>query len=224
MDEMVKILNEQGEETGVITEKLKAHKEGLCHGISAVAIINSEGKLLLQKRALVKRDEPGKWDLSAAGHISATDTVKQAAIRETFEEIGIKITEDDLEQIDTYIFKKEGIHKYINHYTYLFIVQKDIDEKTIVLQKSEVDEVKFVTKKEYNRMLKDGEMTGAIKYCKKILDYMKWKKYKIYEISLYIRKFIKETYNKVKGQKFPKQWNIIIYTILNLNAIITFKK
>ena len=103
-------------------------------------------------------------------------TVKQAAVRETFEEIGIKITEDDLEQIDTYIFKKEGIHKYINHYTYLFIVRKDIDEKTIVLQKSEVDEVKFVDKKEYNRMLKDGEMVGAIKYCGKILDYMKWKK------------------------------------------------
>ena len=52
MDEMVKILNEQGEETGVITEKLKAHKEGLCHGISAVAIINSEGKLLLQEQNL----------------------------------------------------------------------------------------------------------------------------------------------------------------------------
>lgn len=173
MDEMVKILNEQGEETGVIAEKLKAHKEGLCHGISAVAIINSEGKVLLQKRALIKRDEPGKWDLSAAGHISASDTVKEAVIRETYEEIGIKITEDDLEQIDTYLFKKEGINKYINHYTYLFIVRKDIDEHMIVLQKSEVDEVKFVNKKEYNRMLNDGEMAGALKYCGKILDYMK---------------------------------------------------
>lgn len=91
MDEMVKILNEQGEETGIIVEKLKAHKEGLCHGISAVAIINGEGKLLLQKRALIKRDAPGKWDVSSAGHISLDDTIKGAAIRETFEEIGIKI-------------------------------------------------------------------------------------------------------------------------------------
>lgn len=173
MDEMVKILNEQGEETGIITEKLKAHKEGLCHGISAVAIINSEGKLLLQKRALIKRDAPGKWDVSSAGHISLEDTIKGAAIRETFEEIGIKINEEELEQIDTYLYKKEGVNKYINHYTYLFIVKKDIDESMMVLQKEEVDEVKFVDKKEYNRMLNNGEMTGAMKYCGKILDYMK---------------------------------------------------
>lgn len=173
MDEMVKILNEHGEETGLITEKLKAHKEGICHGISAVAIINSDGKVLLQKRAITKRDAPGKWDLSAAGHISSNDTIKEAAIRETFEEIGIKIMEEDLEQIDAYLYKKEGVNKYINHYTYLFIVRKDLDENSIVLQKSEVDEVKFVDKNEYTTMLNNGEMSGAMKYCGKILEYMK---------------------------------------------------
>jgi len=41
------------------------------------------------------------------------------------------------------------------------------------MQKSEVDEVKFVDKKEYDRMLNNGEMFGAIKYCGKLLDYMK---------------------------------------------------
>ena len=173
MDEMVKALNKYGEETGVIIEKLKAHKEGVCHGISAVAIINAEGKVLLQKRALTKRDEPGKWDLSAAGHISADDTAEEAAIRETIEEIGIKITKADLQQIDTYLFEKYEENKKISHYTYLFIVRKDIDKDKIVMQKSEVGEVKFVDKNDYNRMLKNGEMVGAIKYCGKILEYMK---------------------------------------------------
>lgn len=173
MDEMVKALNKHGEETGVIIEKLEAHKEGVCHGISAVVIINAEGKVLLQKRAPTKRDEPGKWDLSAAGHISADDTAEEAAIRETIEEIGIKITKADLQQIDTYLFEKYEENKKISHYTYLFIVRKDIDKDKIVMQKSEVGEVKFVDKNDYNRMLKNGEMVGAIKYCGKILEYMK---------------------------------------------------
>lgn len=69
--------------------------------------------------------------------------------------------------------EKEGKDKKICHYTYLFIVRKDLDVNTIVMQKSEVDEVKFVDKKEYNQMLENGEMAGAMIHCGKILDYMK---------------------------------------------------
>lgn len=137
MDEMVKVLNEQGKEMGSIVEKLKAHKEGICHGIVGIAIINSNGKVIIQKRAITKRDEPGKWDLSAAGHISSDETIIDAAIRETYEEIGIKIVEDDVQQ------------------------------------ESEVDEVKFVDKKELLEMMNKGKMVKAFKYCAKILDYMK---------------------------------------------------
>lgn len=173
MDEMVKVLNKQGEETGIIIEKLKAHKDGLCHGISAVAIINNEGKVLLQKRAITKRDDPGKWDLSAAGHISINDTVEEAAIRETFEEIGIKITKDDLNQIGVFLFEEENESKKVSHYTYLFVAKKDINKDMIVMQKSEVDEIKFVDKEEFKRMLQNGEMVKPMKYCMKVLDYMK---------------------------------------------------
>ena len=104
---------------------------------------------------------------------AADDTAEEAAIRETIEEIGIKITKADLQQIDTYLFEKYEENKKISHYTYLFIVRKDIDKDKIVMQKSEVGEVKFVDKNDYNRMLKNGEMVGAIKYCGKILEYMK---------------------------------------------------
>lgn len=173
MDEMVKVLNEQGQEMGSIVEKLKAHKEGICHGVVGIAIINSNGKVIIQKRAITKRDEPGKWDLSAAGHISSDETIIDAAIRETYEEIGIKIVEDDLTYIDTFLFKAEGFNKKISHYTYVFIVKKDIDESELVLQESEVDEVKFVDKKELLEMLNKGKMVKAFKYCAKILDYMK---------------------------------------------------
>ena len=61
---------------------------------------------------------------------------------------------------------------FINHYTYLFLVQKDIDIKTLQMQESEVSEVIFVDKKKYNEFFNNKEMVEAIKYCNKVLDYM----------------------------------------------------
>ena len=61
---------------------------------------------------------------------------------------------------------------FINHYTYLFLVQKDIDKKTLQMQESEVSEVIFVDKKKYNEIFNNKEMVEAIKYCNNVLDYM----------------------------------------------------
>ena len=40
MDEVVDILDDKGNLIGKNVEKLEAHKNGICHGISAVAIVN----------------------------------------------------------------------------------------------------------------------------------------------------------------------------------------
>ncbi len=42
------------------------------------------------------------WDVSVAGHIDAGETPKQAAIREAQEEIGITISENDLQLIGVF--------------------------------------------------------------------------------------------------------------------------
>ena len=120
MDEWVDILAENGEYTGEKINKTEAHKQGICHGISAIAIIDNEDRVLIQKRAETKKDEPNKWDLSSAGHIDADETPKQAAIREIYEEVGIKVEENDLTLIDTYLNKvKLNEETYINHFTYI---------------------------------------------------------------------------------------------------------
>ena len=173
MDEIVEILSEDGKETCKRISKTIAHKEGLCHGISAIALIDKDRKLLLQKRASNKKTEPDKWDLSGAGHIDIDETPEQAAVRELFEETGVKVEIDELKLIDTYLNKvKLDKNTFINHYTYLFLVQKDIDIKAIQMQESEVSEVIFVDKKRYNELFNNKEMVEAIKYCNKVLDYM----------------------------------------------------
>jgi len=173
MDEIVEILTEDGKETYKRINKTIAHKEGVCHGISAIALIDKDGKLLIQKRSANKKNEPNKWDLSGTGHIDIDETPEQAAVRELFEETGIKVEIEELKLIDTYLNKaKLDKDTFINHYTYLFLVQKDIDIKTLKMQESEVSEVIFVDKKKYNEFFNNKEMVEAIKYCNKVLDYM----------------------------------------------------
>lgn len=172
MEENVLELRENGELTDNIMSKFDAHKKGVCHGISAVALI-SNSKLLIQKRSMKKRGEPGKWDLSSAGHIDLDEAPIDAAIREAYEEIGILIDKSELELIDTFLMKKKFSNgDFINHFTYLYVVNKDIDLNSVIMQETEVDEVRFVDKEEYMELFDNDCMVEGIKYCGKVLDYI----------------------------------------------------
>lgn len=174
MDELVEVLTEEGKPVGEKISKFTAHKQGICHGISAVALIDNSGRLLIQKRAKTKKEEPNKWDLSGAGHIDVDETPEETAVREIYEELGIKVEEDELKLIGTYLNKiKLNTKIHINHFTYLFIIQKDISIGNIVIQKSEVSDIMFVDKKKYIDLLNNGNMVEAAKYCDKVLDYIK---------------------------------------------------
>lgn len=173
MDELVEVLTEDGKFVGKKISKLTAHKQGICHGISAVALIDSDGRLLIQKRSETKKDEPSKWDLSSAGHIDVNETPDEAAVREMIEELGILVKKDDLKLIDTYLNKnKLNEEIYINHFTYLYVMQKNIRIDNVVMQQSEVSDIMFVDKENYISMLNNGDMVEAIKYCNKVLEYM----------------------------------------------------
>ena len=173
MEEFVEILKENGKSTEKNISKKEAHKYGVCHGISAIGLIDKKGRLLIQKRAETKKDEPNKWDLSSAGHIDAGETAIDAAIREMYEELGVKVDENELLLIDTYLNKvKLNEDIYINHFTYLYIVKKDIKLKDIIIQEKEVSEIKFVNKKDFLEISNNGMMVEGIKHCGKILDYV----------------------------------------------------
>ena len=174
MEELVEVLLENGKSTGKYINKLKAHKQGICHGISTIALIDNKGRLLIQKRSSTKKDEPNKWDLSCAGHIDINETPKDAAIREMHEELNIILDKKDLVLLDTYLNKiKLNEETYINHYTYLYIVKKEIDINEIIMNQEEVTSFRFVSKKEYNELLNNNQMVKAVKHCNKLLEYIK---------------------------------------------------
>ena len=123
MEELVEVLEENGGSKGFSVDKSFAHKEGICHGISAVAIVDN-GRVLLQKRSKNKKTEPNKWDLSSAGHIDYNETKEEAMVREIKEELGLDVNEDELELIDNNLIKFQLKDTYLNHFTYLFIISK----------------------------------------------------------------------------------------------------
>lgn len=175
MEELIDVLDENGNVTGEILTREQIHKKGLCHRIVVIAIIDAQGNILMQQRSKSKAKNPGKWDVAAAGHVSSGQTSTEAAIRETLEEVGIKVNEKELEYILTYKNKENVEKDYIDNQIYdCYIVKKEqIDLKDIKVQESEVEQVKLCNLKEFNEIIKDGNIMERDELYKKIIEYLK---------------------------------------------------
>ena len=62
----------------------------LLHPVVHLHLLDGKGGLYLQKRALSKLLLPGYWDTAVGGHISYGESIEEALLRETREEIGIE--------------------------------------------------------------------------------------------------------------------------------------
>ena len=82
MEELIDVLDKNGNKTGKIVTRKQVHEQGLWHRIIVASIIDKNGHLLMQQRSLNKDSNPGKWDVSAAGHVSSGQTSIEAAVRE----------------------------------------------------------------------------------------------------------------------------------------------
>jgi len=69
----------------------ETHKQGLRHRAVFVLLYNTENKVYLQRRSRKKQLYPGRWDLSATGHVQSGESREGAALRELHEELGISL-------------------------------------------------------------------------------------------------------------------------------------
>lgn len=67
----------------------EAHRQSLSHRAVLILVYDPNRKIYLQRRGLNKAIYPGRWDVSASGHVKAGESREDAAIRELYEEIGI---------------------------------------------------------------------------------------------------------------------------------------
>lgn len=90
-EELFPIVDEKGNTLGEAPRSV-CHdgKTMLLHPVVHLHLFNSAGELFLQKRAMTKDTQPGKWDTSVGGHMSPGESVGEALAREANEELGLK--------------------------------------------------------------------------------------------------------------------------------------
>lgn len=145
--EIFDVLDENGDKTGKTKLRTEVHRDGDWHKSVFVWIINSDKKILMQKRSAQKDSRPNQWDASAAGHMSAGENSLDTAINEVWEELGLRLAPTDFELLFSYSHQsiQQG-GKFINNGFYdVYLVQKDIDLDTLTLQPEEVAEVNWVS-------------------------------------------------------------------------------
>jgi isopentenyldiphosphate isomerase len=113
MKEMLKIYSYQGEYVGEM-EKSEAHnvmkqqfsqtgKVQIKHRDVKLILINSKGRIILQRRSKWKGDNAGMWDKTIGGHVSADDSYDLAMLKECAEELGIPATVVDVKEFESAI-------------------------------------------------------------------------------------------------------------------------
>lgn len=112
-------------------------------------IINSSNQILLTQRSL-NTDRKGKWE-DTHGGVKAGETSIDAIIRELKEEIGINVKPSELKLIKT--IKKK------NAFRDIYILKKDVALESLILNKNEVMDCKYVTINEFKEMIEKEECT-----------------------------------------------------------------
>jgi isopentenyl-diphosphate delta-isomerase type 1 len=88
-EEWFDVVNDRDEVTGRATRR-EVHARGWWHRAVHVLVFDPPGRVLLQKRSLLKDLSPGLWDSSCSGHLDAGEDYDAAAQRELAEEIGVR--------------------------------------------------------------------------------------------------------------------------------------
>ena len=148
--ERIDICDERGNPTGETVDRKIAHRDGILHRTAHVWIVRRRGgewEILLQKRSMEKDSFPGLYDTSSAGHIPAGSEPVASALRELGEELGIEASPDALIPAGTFRIRYEdffhGAPFRDNEFTFVYVYREPVDADSLVLQESEVDEVRW---------------------------------------------------------------------------------
>ena len=82
------------------------------HPVVHLHIIDRYSNIYLQKRAMHKKIQPGKWDTAVGGHVSYGETIYEALHRESAEELGL--TDFNPIFVETYLFESEIEKEMVN--------------------------------------------------------------------------------------------------------------
>ena len=157
-EEYFDILDENGNKTGKVEPRSKAHRDGDWHRSVHIWVLNKDGDIILQRRSPNKENSPNMITISCAGHVSAGDDSLSSAVRELKEELNLDARPEDLQFVTTLKRSKIYPNGFNNkEFTDLYILRTDQHFEDLKRQEEEVSELFLVPYKEFKRMVKNRQ-------------------------------------------------------------------
>jgi isopentenyl-diphosphate delta-isomerase type 1 len=145
-EEIFDVVNERDE---VIDRKPRkeVHARGLLHRAVHVLVFNSRGEVYLQMRSAKKDRHPSVWDSSASGHVDSGEDYDATAVREVWEEIGLK-----LPQTPQRLFKIEACAETDAEFVWVY---RTVSEGPFVLHPDEIDRGEWFVSERVTRLTRE---------------------------------------------------------------------
>ena len=175
MEELIDVLDNKGNKTGIIKKKSDIKRDGDYHRAIAVLVINNNNEILMQKRSPNKKVYPNLWSIFVKGHVQSGETSIDACIRELNEEVGINITCNELNYLYT-IFEEVIKENFIERIFYdTYILRKDFNLNDITIQEEELSEIKLVDSNKVISLIENNDKSLVPNYedYKRIITYLK---------------------------------------------------
>lgn len=157
MREEFDLLGEDGRALGTQKPRDEVHRDGDWHATVHIWVRDLRGDIVLQRRSMKKDTHPGKWDLSAAGHVDAGEEIMEAAIRELQEELGVKATSSDLR----FLGVVKNIHQddEVNdrEFVHVFLYRERVFLDSLHYPKDEIEELATLSPRDLKKHSESGD-------------------------------------------------------------------
>ncbi|MBN2567752.1 NUDIX domain-containing protein [Candidatus Woesearchaeota archaeon] len=153
---MMDLVDEDDNVIGTVGEdevSLQKRRDRITRAI-CVLVFDSRGRVLLQRRSARKYRYPLCWDTSVGGMVDSGEGYREAAARETREELGIPVIEEDLAALFRMRF-----HSDIEEWGAVFLLRHNGPFEP---DHDEVEEIRFFTVDEVEALIRSkGDVTPA---------------------------------------------------------------
>jgi isopentenyl-diphosphate delta-isomerase type 1 len=154
-DEILEVVDAQGRVLGRATRGECHSDKSLLHRAVHVFVLDRQGRIFLQKRSMLKRIQPGRWDASVGGHVDPGETPEQAAVREMDEELGVSGVE--LELLHEYVWRSPVESELVRTF-------RCSCEGPFRLKADEIDEGRFFSLDELRALVGTGQLTPNLEH------------------------------------------------------------
>ena len=161
MQKQIDIYDKNDQPTGKQASIDYVMKRGLWHRGAHVTVYSASGKILMQKRSQRMLTQPGLLDFSCGGLVDTGEQPVDAAVRETFEEVGISAKAEEFLFTGIYRFNHAfpRIRRFSRSFTYCYVLRIG-SEHIGDIQREELEWARFVPLREAQRLVRKHALRG----------------------------------------------------------------